>query len=69
MAILRRFPPPGMLFDVGGGNGFVAAALERAGWQTVVVEPGRRGAENARARGLSRVVCATTDTAGKRTAA
>jgi SAM-dependent methyltransferase len=64
VALLRRFPPPGMLFDVGGGNGFVAAAIERAGWQTVVVEPGRRGAENARARGLSRVVCATTDTAG-----
>ena len=61
---MRRFPPAGMLFDVGGGNGFVAAGIERAGWPAVVVEPGRGGAENARARGLDRVIQGTTENAG-----
>lgn len=62
--LLRRFPPPGLFYDVGGGNGYVAAGIEQAGWPTVVVEPGRCGAENARSRGLARVVCACAETAG-----
>lgn len=64
VGVMRRFPPAGMLFDVGGGNGFVAAGIERAGWPAVVVEPGRGGAENARARGLDRVIQGTTENAG-----
>src|SRR5579863_2596381 len=47
-AIVGGFPPAGPLFDVGGGNGFVSLGLQRAGWQCVVVEPGRSGALNAR---------------------
>jgi SAM-dependent methyltransferase len=62
--VLRRFPPPGLFFDIGGGNGFVASAIESAGWPTVVVEPGMAGAQNARSRGVRHVVCASTDTAG-----
>ncbi len=61
---LRQFPPSGTLFDVGGGNGYVAAGLERAGFPTVLVEPGRTGAENACRRGLQNVINATTDEAG-----
>ncbi len=61
---LRQFPPSGPLFDVGGGNGYVAAGLERAGFATVLVEPGRTGAENACRRGLHNVINATTDEAG-----
>ena len=61
---LRRFPPGGTLFDVGGGNGYVAAGLERAGFPTVLVEPGRTGAANACRRGLRNVINATTDEAG-----
>ena len=56
---LRRWPPGGM-FELGGGNGHVASALERAGWPTVVVEPGRRGAENARSRGWPGWSCPMT---------
>jgi len=37
-----------------------------AGWDVVLVEPGRTGASNARARGLQHVVCATTTAAGFR---
>ncbi len=66
VAAVRRFPPSGPIFDVGGGNGVVALALERAGFETVLVEPGPQGAANARARGLSHVVCSTLEDAGVR---
>lgn len=66
LAAVRRFPPPGPLFDVGGGNGHVSLALERAGWQPVLVEPGAEGVRRARERGLSPVVHATLAEAGFR---
>ena len=61
---VRRFPPDGPIADIGAGNGFVALGLERAGFPTLVVEPGRAGAKNARSRGLNPVVCATLSDAG-----
>lgn len=63
---VRRWPPEGPVFDVGGGNGFVAAGLEAAGWPTVLVEPGPDGCRTARERGLERVVCASFADAGFR---
>lgn len=54
----------GPIFDVGGGNGFVARGLEAVGFEVVLVEPGIEGARNARRRGLSHVVCATTEASG-----
>jgi SAM-dependent methyltransferase len=64
--LVKKFPPRGKgpIFDVGGGNGFVAKALVDAGWDVVLVEPGAAGAQNAKKRGLQNVVCATTQTAG-----
>lgn len=62
-SLMRRFPPGGSIFDIGGGNGYVAAGLESAGFSTVVVEPGRTGAENACRRGLRNVVNATIEAA------
>lgn len=64
--MVQNFPPvkPGPFFDIGGGNGCVAKGLIDAGWAVVVVEPGQRGAENSRKRGVSHVVCATTRSAG-----
>lgn len=61
---ILRLPPDGAVFDIGGGNGFVARALVQAGFEAVVVEPGASGARNAQARGLSPVVCAALDDAG-----
>jgi SAM-dependent methyltransferase len=61
---VRRHPPAGAVFDIGGGNGFVARALVQAGYEAVVVEPGPAGARNAQARGLAPVVCAALDDAG-----
>lgn len=63
LAALRAFPPAGTLFDVGGGNGFVARALSQAGFDVVLVEPGHDGARHARDRGLAPVVCATLEAA------
>lgn len=60
LALLKRFPTAGPFFDIGGGNGFVSAALQSAGGLPVVlVEPGPDGARNAQARGLRSVVQAT----------
>ena len=66
LAVVENFPPDGggPIVDVGGGNGFVAAGLAAAGFEVVLLEPGRSGASNARRRGLDTVICATTDSAG-----
>ena len=66
LEIVRAFPPGGTLVEVGGGNGFVAQALARAGYETVLLEPGPEGARNALARGLAAVVCSTFEAAGFR---
>lgn len=63
-AAVKRLPPAGALFDIGGGNGYVAKGLADQGIESVVVEPGGLGARNARRRGLQHVICATTDDAG-----
>lgn len=56
---LRRFPPAGAVWDVGGGNGFVSLALQRAGFETLLVEPGPDGARTASERGVLRVLNST----------
>lgn len=60
---VRRFPPAGPVFDIGGGNGYVSLGLVEAGFAAVVVEPGRTGAANACRRGLRNVVCSTIEDA------
>jgi SAM-dependent methyltransferase len=64
--LVRSFPPKGNgpIFDVGGGNGFVAKGLMDSGWEVVLVEPGPSGARNAKKRGLKHVICGTTHSAG-----
>ena len=54
----------GPIFDVGGGNGFVAQGLQSAGFEVVLLEPGIHGARNARRRGLAHVICGTTEASG-----
>jgi SAM-dependent methyltransferase len=62
--VMRHFPPAGVLFDVGGGNGFVSWGLNQEGFPTVLVEPGPAGARNGRKRGVKDVICATYQDAG-----
>lgn len=61
---VKRFGREGVFYDIGGGNGFVSVGLEKAGIPTVLVEPGQRGAANAKERGLTNVVCTTLEDAG-----
>ena len=61
---VRRFPPAGAFFDVGGGNGCVAFALQQSGLQVVLVEPGLSGVRNAVKRGIRQVVRSTLEDAG-----
>ena len=61
---VRRNPPAGAIFDIGGGNGCVSRALLDAGFDSVVVEPGPSGARNAVARGVPNVICSTLEDAG-----
>jgi SAM-dependent methyltransferase len=61
--MMKAIPPEGFLLDVGGGNGFVSLAIEKAGWKVALVEPGK-GALNARSRGLSTVINSTFENAG-----
>ncbi|MCM3878430.1 MAG: class I SAM-dependent methyltransferase [Thermoanaerobaculia bacterium] len=63
---VRRRPPSGPVFDIGGGNGFVALEIQRAGFEVVLVEPGADGARAARERGLNTVVCSSLEDAGFR---
>lgn len=61
---MKRLPPSGTFFDIGGGNGYVSLALQNAGWPVVLVEPGLRGAVHALRRGVAKVVCSTLEDAG-----
>lgn len=64
--LVRRFSPGDVFFDIGGGNGSVAMALQAAGIDVVLVEPGPAGAANAKARGVRTVIRATLEDAGFR---
>lgn len=61
--VVHRFPPSGQIIDVGGGNGFVAAALKGAGYDVGLLEPGKSGVAAARARGIDAVQCNTLEAA------
>ena len=62
---LRRHPPPGLLLDVGGGNGYVTRRLLDEGFDAALLEPGPVGAGNARRlRGIPRVIQSTLEEAG-----
>jgi len=62
--VVKLFPPKGIFFDIGGGNGFVAKELEENGIEPVLVEPGETGVANARKRGLRNIICAALENAG-----
>ena len=65
-ALVEKYSPEKLLFDIGGGNGCVSDALQRSGHPTVLVEPGPEGIRNARKRGISTLVQATLEDAGFR---
>ena len=62
--LVKEFSAGETFFDVGGGNGFVALALQNAGVDSVLVEPGPQGARNAMDRGVATVIQSTLQDAG-----
>jgi SAM-dependent methyltransferase len=62
-ALIKAYPPEAgnVLFDIGGGNGYVAGYLQEAGMDVVLVEPGHTGISTAKSRGLKHLVCATLE--------
>lgn len=65
-AAMGNLPPRGTFFDVGGGNGYVALALQNAGYSVVLVEPGIDGLLHALDRGVKSAVRSTLGAAGFR---
>ena len=64
-SLVRNFPPElnGAIFDIGGGNGFVSQALQKANFEVVLVEPGEDGVANAKKRGVKTIICGTSSSA------
>jgi len=60
---MKNFSPQGTIFDIGAGNGYVSKALSQAGFNSVAVEPGMIGAQNAKNKGLT-VICSSLEDAG-----
>ncbi len=63
VSAVKNYCPEKVLYDIGGGNGFVAKRLQDDGIKVVLVEPGQAGAVNAKNRGVENVVCATLEDA------
>lgn len=61
---IKRNPPPGLFFDIGGGNGYVSKGIQNAGFDTVLVEPDYNGCMNARSRNIKNIICSTIEDAG-----
>lgn len=64
IAIMKHYTPSGPIFDIGGGNGFVSLAMQKAGYDVVLVEPGIFGARYAKTRGIDNVICSTIENVG-----
>jgi SAM-dependent methyltransferase len=64
---MRAFDPGPVFVDIGGGTGFVSAAVKRElAKHVVVIEPDPAGARVAKRRGVDDVICGTLESAGIR---
>jgi SAM-dependent methyltransferase len=63
LAAIEALAPRTPLIDIGGGNGFVAKALQDAGIDVALLEPGPDGVRNALGRGVRQVVRGAIETA------
>jgi len=61
---MRNYPPDDVMFDIGGGNGFMTDAISAAGFESILMEPGENGINNAARRGLDPLICSTLEEAG-----
>lgn len=61
--LISLFPPPGILLDIGGGNGYVSSYLNNKGVETILLEPNPIGIINARKRRIKYCIQANFDEA------
>jgi|SRR3989338_657067 len=59
--LIALFPPPGILLDIGGGNGYVSSYLNKRGIRTILLEPNPIGIINARKRNVKYCIQADFD--------
>ena len=60
---VKRYNGSNSLFDIGGGNGFVAKKLQDEGIDVALIEPGKIGTSNARKRQLKNIIHSTLEDA------
>lgn len=61
--ILKKYPPSGPIWDIGGGNGVVARCLQEQGWKVFLLDANARAVFRAYERGVRPVFCATLEEA------
>ncbi len=55
--MINNFPPPGIILDVGGGNGFVYLEIKNNGYEIALLEPSISGILNVKKRRLKKLIC------------
>lgn len=60
--LIKRFSlPEDEIIEIGGGNGYVAKAIQDMGYKITMIEPHLSGIRNAKERGIKRIICATLE--------
>jgi len=59
VSVVKKYASNELFFDIGGGNGFVSKAIENAGIDGVLIEPGHEAVLNAKKRNIKNVFCGT----------
>ena len=62
--LVSKLSPKATFFDIGGGNGCVSNALQSAGIDVALLDPGSFGARKAKQRGIKTVIQSTLEDAG-----
>lgn len=60
-ALLNKYSTNKQIFDIGGGNGFMALYLQNQGFEVTLIEPGRMACENAKKRGVEKIAHGNID--------
>jgi len=63
VSAVKQYYPNGVIFDIGGGNGYVAKGLEDSGIEIVLLEPGLAGCLNAKRRNLKNIIYSSLEDA------
>ncbi|MEZ5172422.1 MAG: methyltransferase domain-containing protein [Bacteroidia bacterium] len=63
-SLVKKHSGSKTFWDIGGGNGYVSRGLQNSGIDVVLVEPGEKGAQAAKSRGVENVICSTLEQSG-----